>query len=484
MSLKFPTAGAGEPLARPAPVPSGAARADEFDALASMFLGAPAVVPAPAAPPSAAPRPARAAAVPTAARARGRGGAPLHLLVCAHLPVLASAWTAQFARTVARSATGPVGLVRLERVSLGIDLVGVPARTTSDPLRAAAPLDGVRVAGEHAAAWVLRAGAAGARRAWEATGAPVTVLTGADDAAVVAAYAVVRDLVAPGAPDDPEGEGPGPAIPATVPEIELVVVGAPAEQARAVAEKIAATANDFLGFRPRIGEPIPAITGGGKTVAVFRGPAEVGVDELVRHIRRATPSPALQSARLGGAGPGPARPAADRPGSHRAGGPAPALGPATEPRPGRPESLPASPARPPAVRSAAPPTSAPCAARPPAHLSSHVPGLAPLDLACPSVPAAEFAIDSSCHVHVLVACPGDPGPALALLLAARAWAGANHQLICRALNLALAPCPAVLHLLTAEPRSARALLETEVRVHARLTVQTPGGPVVATSPLN
>lgn len=186
----------------------------DYDALADLFLGEP-----PAKhPPHATPAPSASTHSsnddlgtphgPCCSRVGPIGGAAtakpssrrVDVLVLGHLPGLGGTWASQHARAAAMHLGAPVCLLRLSDGQLVIDLVWpddarVPAFPACTEATAA-----IRLAAQHAGAWLLRLQGRdeAALDEWFAGSLPATgtgpaidrvrLLTGADDAAIVAAY--------------------------------------------------------------------------------------------------------------------------------------------------------------------------------------------------------------------------------------------------------------------------------------------------------
>jgi hypothetical protein len=113
-------------------------------------------------------------------------------------------------------------------------------------------------------------------------------------------------------------------------------------------------------------------------------------------------------------------------------------------------------------------------------LSGHLRGLTALQATCPFAAGVELAADSSGGLHLLSrAAEGqDPAQALSALVATAAWAKMHAAL----LKLAAAadsarledPGQAMLHLFTPDAKSARRLLDADVRLHLLARVEISG----------
>lgn len=161
----------------------------------------------------------------------------VEVLIIGHLPVIASAWVHQYARSSIGEGTASIGLVRRQRDSLRVDLfssASVGGRASMDhrghpgeqaALAAAAACDRVVVTGDQSMEMVLAAHPAAGR---------VTLLIGADEASVVAAYGRLKRLAEARA--DASGQCP----------VGIAVMGAGEERAIDVHRRIAAAAKSFL----------------------------------------------------------------------------------------------------------------------------------------------------------------------------------------------------------------------------------------------
>jgi len=205
---------------------------DPFDELAAMFLterDEPVIEGVKAAPP------------PKAA---------IELLIVAHLPVRGGLWLTPYADAVAR-AGGPVALVRLdgEHPTLqqlrGAEPTGGPPldlslREAIGELMPSTPTWIVRAAAQTSATKMLQAGAD-----------RITILTSADDAAVVAAYQAIKNLL-----DDFDADV------GCLPPIGVAVVGADEEKARDMVGRLNATAEAHLGIAVPMNLCLPRMDAG------------------------------------------------------------------------------------------------------------------------------------------------------------------------------------------------------------------------------
>ncbi len=426
----------GENGVHASPTPDGTG--GDYDALADLFLGDEAR-PAPSAAPVPNPTPVR----PT-----------LEGLILGHLPVLAAAWVMQYARHEADNTGAPVGVIKLRAGQASVELVGYHGE---EPPALGDLGSGLSWGLARAARWLIRVDELSeARLAELGVFGTLTLLTGADEAAVVASYRTLKALLRRGEED--------------LPPVRLAIMGSTPERASDAGAKLARTTELHLGRRIEATACIARI-GPGATTSVYRGALEGTVEEALALIRRL----------------------ADGIGASAAAEPRPLVSPPTsvlrlaapssdgeEPDPPaaisvpvgeriRRGSEPVSGARP------SPERAAPEAGRP---LARHIAGLSPLTVTCPYWPQIELAVGPEGGLHLLLACAGDDGAAeragVGQLASAASWARA-HAGILRLAHAALANGHAgsgldagrepVLHLLTPHPARARHLLDSGVRVH-------------------
>jgi hypothetical protein len=458
-------------------------RDDDYDALTDLFLGevgisrsgGPGAVEAePAAEGGAGRRGvSEAAAAPVAQavaapRVEGEGRAAeeaggIEALILGHLPVLSAAWAAQYARTIAEAEGTPVAFVQVRGGHVSVEQIGGEGGATE---RAADLAGALERAAAVTGRWIVRADETDEPSLARLAGVRwLTLLTSADEAAVVSAYRAIKHLAPQEALASAEeasedqgrartwGEWPGPAV-------RVAVMGAADEAADAAYGKIAAAVRTFLG------RPIRRAPGAGKIHAarparsLFTGRSDLGAAGVVEAIE------ALLLRRRTGGGAGAARVLAP------AAAPVSSAVPATAGAGG--------------VTAAEPRASA--AGRP---LARHIAGLGAVDVACPYAPGVEFAVGPEGRLHVLARRESGGGAAGAVgvepLLVASAWAEAHGALLRRVVVGAggggggasevgggAGTGRPVAHLFVEEPREVRGLLDTEVRVHLLATVAVGG----------
>lgn len=431
------------------------ARPDPFDALADLFLGpaprAEATSPAPlrlvghapievpAVRPDPQPRP-----VPREPDPELEPGArtPIEGLVLGHLPVFASAWATQYAKHVAQSTNATVAMLRFAGGRVMLDLYSggpVPHPEPSSDLREA-----IARALALAPRWIVRLPEAAEPELAEGDIEAVTLLTGADEAAVVASYRTLKSLAGPYA----DGARPNP------PAWRLAVMGADTAKADEAGQKVRRAVEAFLGSELEL-SPCIARIGSLRSTLLFEGAAPLSWRDVVRLIRTTPPAPS-------NAPPTPPTP----PPSSGPGNARPALVPASAPtaaviREPKPEPRPLGGPRPQA-RSAEPmPTPVPTPITP---APGWLPGLRPSQARCPFAPGIELASDPEGRLHLVAR--GDDAGSLKDLVAAAAWASEHAPLLAMADPSITDATDPALHVLTTTPAQHRRLLDTRIRVHA------------------
>lgn len=419
--------------------------ADAFDELTELFLGS-----------------------DTESNQAGRAPArtrPIEIraLVVGHLPVAASPWVSQHARDLAGRLKAPVALLSRSGGHASLSVFGMPPGTPSP--KSSSSLDHA-VAQAHSmgiAAWIVRTDALDELALAEhhrLTG--VTLLTGADEAALVNAYRALKALTA-------AAPGYEPAIAA----LHLAVLGSHEDQARLAAEKLRKAAESFLDTG-LTSVTLTEKVGPGQGIRLFDGSVDRDIDEIIDALptaplsrpqpqaRVASPSPsdtstptlrlshgdAEQASRIGPNTSG--RPTIDADGSSE---PIDSLGAATD----RDASL------------AMPYAESPSAALP-TSLAGLL-GLTPLEPRCPYADEVEIAADAEGRAHLIVHAPGAahaiPG-ALESLEIARSWLAAHLTLLAAATNNAVRSNPPrepAAHLVVDHAASVRRLLDAQVRVY-------------------
>ena len=204
-------------------------------------------------------------------------------LILGHLPVLGAAWVTQYAKFVAEAAGSNVALLRAHEGQAWLDIVQpshAPSIEASDeesgePLLLAS----AERAGSLAARWIIRVDDCNEP---DLVALPqldtITLLTGADDPAILASYRTIKQLAhlaeSMGRPLAKEVGGNGLRM-------QLVIMGADVQKAAEADAKIRRSALAFLGHALAPAMSIAKISPCG-TVALYRGEATASVSEVLQ----------------------------------------------------------------------------------------------------------------------------------------------------------------------------------------------------------
>lgn len=471
-TLKAPVPLAWDTGSRPAPGP----RREAYDALADLFLGDAEGTKGGA--PLQASRPAPSLRLVKEERPREAGPPRVEALIIGHLPILASAWVLQYARTVADQIGATVAVLRLRPGSAMLELAGKGSPELVDPssrfpsLREAVNTlrgpGGVR-------AWLIRVDqVAESSLAAAKYVDTLTILAGVDEAATVAAYTSIKQ--AKGSEHTP---------------VRLALMGGTPEKAQASSSKVARTAEEFLGRKVEVAACVQRIAGGRTELAWSGGTGEsieTALAWLCPLLKSTDPAP---KARVS---PPPATPT-----TPKVKQPEPQPKPAVQvpaPLPAKPEIVPAPAAVPaqiplqqpsvvaPGIVVTAPPSQATRQGR----LSRHLPGLSTLAFTCPYAPSVELATGADGVLHLLALDGAGPDPAaLGGLTTAAAWVKCHQPLLRHAVAAEarnLAEVEPVLHLLTTSAPSVRRLGDSGIRLHVLVSTRAGSDLVWGCADLN
>ncbi|MBX3357195.1 MAG: hypothetical protein KF745_02085 [Phycisphaeraceae bacterium] len=355
--------------------------------------------------------------------------AGIELLVMGHLPVLGSAWASQYARTAAEAEESTICFVQVRSGHVVVELVGCATSIQGTGIE-----DALAKAAAISDRWIIRA---------DETDEPglsqrpevrwVTLLTSADEVAVVGAYRAIARL-AGGEGAELEAERPLGAM------VRVAVMGSSDDAADQAYSKISSAVRTFVRRPLRRAPGASRIKPGRSSTMLFSGKVEGGADRVMDLIGLAV--------------------AGSTPNTHED-----------------------ARIEPPVPHTAAAPTDR-STAEIPASLARHIPGLTPLPIRCPGAPSIDFAVGESGSLHALGHRTAGAGDVTGSLLSASAWATANASLIAMAVKGVTAESGVVQHLLTDEPRDVRGLLESDVRVHVLASVEVDGKTGWVCRPLN
>ncbi len=363
----------------------------DYDALTDLFLsdGGPAVKPRPVATLKLAGNgehrlSTQAEPPPVPASPRAHKELVIEGLILGHLPVLGAAWVAQYAKHLAETTHEPIALVRLQGGQIFIDMVtgrGTGDRVSGIESERETLEDALAAARMLASRWLVRVDDTSEPDLLALDGlAAVTLLTGADDAAIVSSYRTMKGLCSL----TTEGESHAPAF-------NLAIMGAADDKAAAAEAKIRRAAMTFLGRDVDATARVAKI-GAGSATPLYRGEWTGGLADALREIRSARPAePIAQPTHA-------SHPATPRPVTEAIQSPG-----FVEPKP----AIVSSPIS---------------GVQPVAHDRDTSPvlpaGLTPLDCACPSVPSVRVAQAADGSLH-LIAPVGTDG--VRDLLAVASW---------------------------------------------------------------
>lgn len=393
---------------------------EEFDALTDLFLGdassgrADGPIPTPRLvqdeiEPEGAP--ARPTPMPAARSTRPEAPAALRpptieALITGHLPVRSGLWVSQYSARTSEERGEPVALVRMVAGSATVDLYGVPRPEAEDASIEARTLEeALRHARRFAGVCIVHADETQSPRLLDDQRiGTITILTGANDAAVVDAYRAIKGIA-----QRAEGRG-------TPPTIRLAIMGAERKRADEAGAKIREAVSVFLSAELEVASPISAMGATGAW-SLCRGTTELDASAILDAWFAITDAEEAATALDGVAEP-----------EHQK-------------------------------------HDASCSEVIATSLAGHIAGLRPLHLPWPGPAGVEFALDEKNSLHALAS--EDVG-GLAGLTSAHGWAQRHAELIRMALSangaIPNAGSP-ILHLFTGQARQIRPLLDTEVKVH-------------------
>ncbi len=396
--------------------------------------------------------------------------AHVEALVLGHLPVLGSAWVGGYAGIVANRLQRPVGLARLRGGYLTIDAVGLgtAALESTDSLHDA--LHAISALSGH---WLI---------ATDATDEPalirggnpsgVTLLTSADDAAIVGSYQAIKGLL-----ESQPGESSWPEDA----DLTIALAGSPADRSHHAGDKIRSAVRTFLGRRVHL-EICPQRINSSAARGVYAGPFTGSITQLASLIHIG----AGQSARAASAPAVEPKPVQHNPALHK---PAAVSTTAVTPAPAAPEYVaaavqaPAAPAAHPAPAAVHPQAvQSPTQTATAASLSPFISGLSRIDLVCPYAPAIELALDATGALHLV-----SSADAFTTLHRAAAWARAHEPLLRAALptfrSIPASTSPTC-HVISEDPSLLRPLIESDVRVHLLVKLAVGTQDIAIARPLN
>ena len=371
--------------------------------------------------------------------------APIEALILGHLPVLASVWVMQYAKSLAHEKLTPVALLRFNHDHVTLDLVGDETQARGCLDTHATLQSAIQAAGKLAGTWLIRLAETDEPTVFEQENIDtVTLLTGANEAAIVASYHTVKAIASAWNPDQP---GPEPTL-------KLSVMGATPEKARDAWTRLNRATRTFLDRKVQLGL-CPDHVSAGKSRTIYSGDSDEDLASVLRwvhHARTADHAPTRAPAPIQILPPAPPtiepldidpRPTTPSTQTHAAGAlePAPVLQDAQDPATESQEDL------------------------------ARKLGLNPIDARCPYARHVELALDQDGRLHILAAATqrshANEQTTLHALTTVGAWAKDHAQIIamtCQGHTTAVQHAP-VIHLLTDRPQNVRRLLDANIRIH-------------------
>lgn len=390
---------------------------------------------------------------------RVRGGVMpvpcVEVVVLGHLPVRASLWARQYACSRSREGAETVALIRAAAGSTSVDLIsgGEPIRTHSYTHLQGA----LEAVSDFADRVVLRVDEGSEPALLERSEIDeITILTGADEAAVVASYRLIKTL------DATLGEQFGKNRSESGPSLRLAVMGASVELASDACMKLESAVETF------IKRDVEIVVGSGRidatgTTNLYRDSVTHPPAHILDGLVHAARDHADQEDRVV------ELPRVEFPKSNVE---------VSELRSAKTSDIPSQT------------KNRKDANRVGDGLCALIPGLKAIEARCPKASGVELGVDEDGRLH-LVVCDDDTVDAMNRLLAAQSWARNNFGLLVRAESSLALPssdrdvdADALMHLISADPRGLSEIYDTEVSVYALARVRV--GKVIAqvATPIN
>ncbi len=411
----------------------------EFDALADLFIGeSPAPSPRPSHADARSSEPQHTSQEPAEAR--------IEAVLLGHLPVLGAVWVSQYASQRALEADAPIGLISLAGDESRVEVFGTAPAVGRQTSTLA---DAIAVAAATTSTWLIRGDEVACQSLLDGTETPddITLLTGADEAAVVASYRLIKSIVAGTHADENDA-----------PELKLSVMGAPPDRADQAVSRISRAVASHLGRAIHVEACVSQITPRGGAM-LYHGPCDAPVCDIVPWIRRCVEEAVAPTADIAPAIP-PAPRTPDRP--------------ARPPRPTQSRKLDPIELEPPRTEPQASPPR-------PSSVAALIDGLSPIDVRCPYASNVELAFDEHGSLHIIATELASAGSDL---LTVDAWARAHAPLIAQAVTELSPRWQSHRHIVVESAPPARGLLDADIKVHLCIEVPTQSGPVHITRPLN
>lgn len=196
--------------------------------------------------------------------------ASIELLLPAHLPVQGGLWLVPYAGREAQSGTSV--LVRMHEDSVDVALIGSGVDVDITPCTSIEEV--IKLIDEPIANWIVQPPSdADSTSLLHCDADYVTLLSGADQAAVVGAYRLLKGLISANGKSE------------EFPPIRLVIVGAEERASSDAASRIVQTAHHQLGVNIEVGHPLPAMGSTSNVISQVNFPRSSNVVDFVGRLR-------------------------------------------------------------------------------------------------------------------------------------------------------------------------------------------------------
>ena len=210
--------------------------------------------------------------------------AGIELLIVGHLPVRGNLWLTPYADLRSREI-GATALVRLDGPEPSIQLLRAPQHTSALATRGTM-VSAIDELSPFIDYWIIRAPSNARNESLAAAyriADQITILTSADEPAVVAAYQIIKDMA----------QACGDAV-ERFPAIAVAVVGSDRATADMVVERLTRATTSFLGMDIQLAMCLPRIDAGVKSTRYIGFAEQVSPDyaQVIAALERARNSPA------------------------------------------------------------------------------------------------------------------------------------------------------------------------------------------------
>ncbi len=366
----------------------------------------------------------------------------IEAVLLGHLPVRASLWVRQYACSAAKRRGEIVALIRAAAGSTSIDLIS--GEQMIESAECGSLHDALARVNELADRVILRVDETTEPELLDREGVDeITILTGADETAVVASYRLIKTLTSMWDADEIDDQVVG------IPHLRLAVMGATGQQVADASAKLSRAVDAFLD------RPIEIIDAAGRIDAT--GTTNIFRDTVAHQAMDILDD--LMESQDGSSSPMAINPVTNNPVTIEF---AKAQGPQIHVD--KPTILPTVQA------GQTPPAKSAVRAPVDNGLGSLIQGLIRLETRCPFALDVELCVDAAGSLH-LVADDTHDGP-MARLETVRAWVRDHLPLILRAESRLAVPdandrsSEIGLHLITTDPQSLRGLIDSPVRMYA------------------